>query len=271
MRKQQPAGLVVEGNATGSPLLSLRGIAEEIGPVKSTSLRVARRLSNLLRAGRGVNAYEDLQESALVLVRVPDASLERVIKELCAAELPFPEMSIVACETWLPYTLMEQLEKRGASVATITAVSGSAENWFVAEGGVRAIRLAKRMVEGAGGKLVQIRPGGKSFYFAAELLATVIPMPIMAAAQKSLREAGISGRLLSILMEQFCTKMTRSFNAGTRSSKNMSFGSCPEKAGREHLARLESHAPEFAALINAHLAQYLGRPIGQSGVSAKLK
>jgi hypothetical protein len=54
MRKQLRVGLVVEGNVTASPVLRLNGLIDELGPIKSVGLQVARRISNFLRAGYGI-------------------------------------------------------------------------------------------------------------------------------------------------------------------------------------------------------------------------
>ena len=51
MKKRLQAGLIVEGNSTNSTVLRLPKIPEELGPIKSRALRVARRLSNLIEGG----------------------------------------------------------------------------------------------------------------------------------------------------------------------------------------------------------------------------
>ena len=51
-------GLVVEGNTTQSAVLRLDKLPEELGPVKSTVLSTARRLTNTLRGGYPVADYD---------------------------------------------------------------------------------------------------------------------------------------------------------------------------------------------------------------------
>ena len=91
MKKQPQLGLIVEGNVISSAVLRLPGLAADFGPIKSTGLQGARRVSNFLRAGYAVTEYEELQPAKLVLMRVPDAVLPRVIEELCASDLVFPD------------------------------------------------------------------------------------------------------------------------------------------------------------------------------------
>src|SRR3954467_8567466 len=102
MKKQLQLGLVVEGNSTESTVLHLPKLVEQLGPVKSTVLRVARRVSNMLRAGYAVADYEELQAASLVLIRAPDAAVPRIVDELRSAELVLKDLSFVLCESWLP-------------------------------------------------------------------------------------------------------------------------------------------------------------------------
>ncbi len=75
MKKQMRVGLVVEGNATPSPVLRLTSVGKELGPIKSAGLQVARRISNFLRAGYAVTEYQELECAQLILLRVPDAEV----------------------------------------------------------------------------------------------------------------------------------------------------------------------------------------------------
>ena len=85
MKKQLRVGLVVEGNATTSPVLRLSCLKDELGPIKSGGLQVARRVSNFLRAGYGVTDYQDLECAPLILLKLPDSEVPRIVGELCEA------------------------------------------------------------------------------------------------------------------------------------------------------------------------------------------
>jgi len=114
MKKQLQLGLIVEGNAISSAILRLPGLAAELRPIKSTGLQGSRRVSNFLRAGYAVTEYAELQKAKLVLIRVPDAVLPRIIDELCASDLVFPELSFVLCESWIMTDALRPLKERGA-------------------------------------------------------------------------------------------------------------------------------------------------------------
>lgn len=258
MKKPLPVGLLVEGNATASTLLHLPGLADQIGPIKSTALRVARRFSNALRAGQAVATYEELQTSGLVLIRVPDDSLERIITEIRASELVLRHMCFAICETWVASDRLSRLREAGACVTTLILVPGGESAWFLAEGDVPAVRQARRLVESSGGRVLPLRSGAKSIYFGAELLVTALPLPLLAAARSSLRQAGVSGKLLSVLLDQLCEKLLRNLRAGTRVRSSGSLTACPDAISAAYLADIRAKLPDIGGLIDQHLRQLEG-------------
>src|SRR3954470_12817076 len=119
MNQQLQLGLIVEGNATHSDILRMPSIIHELGPVKSGSIRVARRHSNQIRAGYPVAEYQELNAANLVLIKVSDSTVARVVDELCDADLPMRGVAFALCETWLQSKVLEPLANRGAYVATV--------------------------------------------------------------------------------------------------------------------------------------------------------
>src|SRR4051812_27726790 len=97
---QLQLGLIIEGNSTNSEILRLSSIVQELGPVKSSSLRVARRHSNQIRAGYPISEYQDLHAASLILIKLADSSVARVVEELCSSDLPLRGLGFALCESW---------------------------------------------------------------------------------------------------------------------------------------------------------------------------
>src|SRR5579875_1445654 len=133
MKKQLQVGLVVEGNSLHSDVLRLPKLSQELGPIKSATLRVSRRLSNMLRAGYAVSDYEELQTARLILLRIPDCAIARIVEELSECDLVFKDLAFVLCESWAMNDVLEPLRVRGAAVGTMVGVSSIQRNWFVVE------------------------------------------------------------------------------------------------------------------------------------------
>jgi hypothetical protein len=252
MKKQLPLGLVLEGSSTHSAILRLPKLAEELGPVKSSAIRIARRFSNLIQGGYAVAEYEELQNVRLILMRVPDASVNRIVRELCASELLMRRLSFVLCESWLTTEALAPLREKGASIATLVRIPSTERDWFVLEGQVTASRLMRRFIERHEGRAFEIKLGTKHLIFAAELLMTILPVPLFAAAQQGLRLGGITGNELSALLEQMARKMVRDVIKGVRLPFSVAPSDCAPQLSSQFLARLRLAQPSLASLIDRH-------------------
>lgn len=253
MKKRSRVGLIVEGNSTDSSVLRLPHLADELGPIKSTPLRVARRLANFLRAGYGVGSYEDLQESRLILIRVSDESAARVIEEICASDLDLKNVAFALCESWLTTDLMEPLRKKGATTATLLPISSTRRRWFILEGQTHATRQVRRFIDANDGRTLEVQCGRKDLYFASELLMTAIPIPLYAAAQQALREAGISGKNLQILLEEMVQKMFRDFLNASRTRWSGPMTAYSPETVEAHMRMLRSSTPWLAQIVDEQL------------------
>jgi predicted short-subunit dehydrogenase-like oxidoreductase (DUF2520 family) len=254
MKNQQPLGLVVEGNATSSAVLKLRSLTEDLGPIKAGSLRVARRLSNYLRAGYAVNNYEDLQNARLILLRIPDAAIPRIVDDLCASELVWKGVAVVLCESYKAANALISLEKLGACTATLMQVQSLRRSWFVIEGESTAVRQLKRFLQRNDAGIFELRPGAKPLYFAAQLLATALPAQLLTTAQQTLRAAGISGNHLYDLLEEMCLEMFRSFANGVRYTFPGGRTGCSPDIWNEYLEYLRAQYPHLAAGLDEQVA-----------------
>jgi predicted short-subunit dehydrogenase-like oxidoreductase (DUF2520 family) len=255
MKNQSPPlGLVIEGNSTHSAVLRLSALAEELGPVKSVAKRVARRLSNLLRVGYGVDTYEELQDARIILLRVPDASLPRIIDELCASALTIKDFMFVLCESWLPSDALQPLCDRGAQVATVMSAPSSQDKCFLIEGQLPVVRQVKRFIERSEARTLEIRAGTKHLYFAAKVLATALPLPFLADAQAALRASGITGRELYSLLEEMDKEMFRAFLNGARLTWGGPLTECSPEIAESHLRRLGASNPKLADDLKEQLA-----------------
>jgi hypothetical protein len=263
MKKPQ-VGLIVEGNSTRSAILSCSRISEEIGPIKSASVRLARRASNQLRAGYAVKTYEELQAAKLILIRVPDTSVARIANELCHAELPFPTLSFVLCESWMPKQSLDTLLKRGASTATLVGIPGCQKNWFAVEGERTAVRRTKAVFKEAEANIMELATGTKDLLFTAGLMTTVLPVRYFMAAQQALRLSGISGNLLDRVLAGLATQMLKETMGGGRTAATGVLAECPPETATAYLEAVQREYPEFADVFQSRTDAVLAEKIASA-------
>ncbi|MGH9582493.1 MAG: hypothetical protein ACRD4O_06110 [Bryobacteraceae bacterium] len=255
MKKQLQVGLVVEGKTNNSAILRLGGVLERMGPVKSESFAVARRVSNALHAGYAVKRFDDLQAARTILLLVPDRVVRRTVDHFCDSGMPLEGISFILCESWLPSDVLEPLAVRGAVVASVVEVAAANRNWFVVEGHAAATRQIRRMIEHKGdARAFELRPGAKPLYFAAELLATALPMPLFLAAEEALRASGISGQHLHILLREIAEKAFRSLLKGGRGHWGGPLTECSPEAAEAHLKVVRGACPGLAEIVDRQLA-----------------
>lgn len=254
--KNRPSrlGLVAEGNTTHSLVLRLEKLGEELGPVKSSAMSTARRLTNGLRGGYPVPDYKGLAGTELVLIKVPDAALPRVVSQIASSGLPLKELPFVLCESWQDLDALSELRGRGAYVASLVGLPIDRRDWFVIEGDAKAVRLGKRLIEVNRGRITELNAHGKHFLFASELLAGALPVPLFLAAQQALREAGFSGNLLISLLEQMLQRTIRDLVRGGKARWGGPLLECSEQVSEIHMAGVAERRPELGAFVNENLS-----------------
>jgi predicted short-subunit dehydrogenase-like oxidoreductase (DUF2520 family) len=253
MSKPLRFGLIAEGDSRFSHILRLPNIAEDLGPVKSSSLAIASKLSNFIRAGYAVSEYDDLQAARVVLVRVPDATLPRIIDDLYAAGLVLSNYSFVLCESWLTTEALRPLRQRGAAVATVVNVPSDQRKWFLMEGDQLAVRQLRQFIDKTGARALEIRTGTKHLYFAAELLATALAMPTLIASQQALRGTGLATHNLKTISEEMIQEMFRGFLRGAKMIWGGPLNECSPELASAHLNAVRGSNPEIAEVIDAYL------------------
>jgi predicted short-subunit dehydrogenase-like oxidoreductase (DUF2520 family) len=189
----------------------------------------------------------------VILLRLPDAAVARVVGELGETELPFAEMSFVLCESWLTADVLLPLKRRGAHTATVLNAGPRSQNCFVVEGDRAAVRKTKRLLERAGARAIELRPGTKPLYFAANLLATAIPIPVLQLAQQALRASGLAGNDLTTLMRDWSDVLGHRVKKGARAPWGGPLAECGEEIAQNHLKQIAAQDSDLAAALHSWL------------------
>src|SRR5437879_2861864 len=124
MKKRHEVGLIGAGKLTDSPLARMWALRERLGPVKSSSVRVASRIVNSLRAGYPVADYKEFGKCGLILISVPDSLVPKMVVELSSQPLNWRNMSVVLCSAALGSKELERVSHAGAAVGALCSIPG---------------------------------------------------------------------------------------------------------------------------------------------------
>lgn len=243
MKKSTSVGLIAAGNLTDSPLSRLRWLASRLGPVKSTSFRVARRIVNILEAGQAVRDYADLDSCSVILICVPDDQLPKITAELLASEISWRRKAVVLFSTWLDSSQFDEISRRGAAIASISPIPGFDETRYLVEGDRLATREAGSLVEDRERRAIVIERSFKPFYLAALTCTGNLLFTLLLAASETLQRAGIPALLSGNILDRQLARTFRSFLRG----------------GRNAYPAVHQLSPQLRALrsVNSSLAHYI--------------
>jgi predicted short-subunit dehydrogenase-like oxidoreductase (DUF2520 family) len=211
MKKAKSVALIGAGKLTDSALSRFYWLSDRLGPVKSSSFRLASRIANQLRAGHPVKDFAEFHSAELILVCVPAPMLPDVVIELAAAPIDFDGKAVVLSSAWLDSSELRQLSALGAAVGSICPIPGFDDLRYLVEGDRPAVLRTRRLVEHRGQRAVAIERFLKPFYLAALTCTGSVLFSVLMAADKSLRLAGVPPADSSNILEKQVIRTLRSF------------------------------------------------------------
>ena len=205
MQPVREVGLLCAGGVRQSFLSRMPALLRRLGPIKSSSFRVSRKIANFLRAGYAASHYSVLESCPLILVWMPEAKLDSALRDLAARApmrpAPFSSNIVVLCDCVRDSFAPGALGKTGARVATLNAVPESGERLFVAEGDPAAVRHLRLLLEENRRRLIALKPHTKPLFFAGIHASSPLLLPLAATGTASLRTAGFSRSQAALVNE----------------------------------------------------------------------
>ena len=219
MKNPPLVGLVATGSLARSWFLTVAGQAQRLGPVISSNYRVASRFVNTLQAGVPAEDYGLLDPCKLILVRVGEDEMYEVLEGLVQARIGWKGKSVVLCDTDLESSEWCELEKRGASVASMLYTEINEQSCYVMEGSRKAVADAQAILNLPRIRIIELRRSQKSLYLACREAAAMI-VPLAAAAEEELRRAGVRPDTAAWMVEHWFQDGLRAYKKAGRRAWN---------------------------------------------------
>ena len=263
MRRTRPVALLAAGSVTKSLLLRNASVAAVIGPVKSTSLRVASRLVNALRAGHAVDTFEEFEECRLILAVAPPELLESLLADLRAASgLRLANKCLVTAGA----EASGEPTRVAIRAARVREAPGFDGRWFVADGN-REAAVELRRVLGRSARFTILPPGAEPAWDAAHTLMNRGFLALMSAADDCLRAAALPPADADALIDR---ALGRTGRAWTRAKRKGWPGTLSETELDRETNALTSADPALARWYRAAVTEaelYMEHPRRRAGRS----
>lgn len=205
-------GLLAVGGVNVSFLARMPELIRRLGPVKSSSPSVARKITNGLRAGVAVSHYAELQLCELIWIVSPESKLGYLMNEL-ANNVTLQGKMIVVCDVMRESVKMNTSRVPGARFATLNCVPETGEHLFTAEGHPAVMRELKGLFASDGRKLIQMQPGMKTLYLSGIHITSHLLVPWIIGAVSSFRAAGLSRKQAVRLVHALANEELRAVRA----------------------------------------------------------
>jgi hypothetical protein len=211
-------GLIAAGGVNQSFLARIPPVLQRVGPFKSSSFQVSRRLVNGLRAGIAVADYRAFEGCDFIWIAMPEDKLTGTVDEL-ARHVSLEQKMIVLCDVMKDSLRLRAL--RIARVASLNCLPECDERIFAAEGNPAVLGELRRLLRMDGRKLIELRPGSKRLYLSSIYLGMYALLPLIGAAVENLRATGFSRVEAVSAVHALGTHALRAYaRAGDRAFKN---------------------------------------------------
>lgn len=212
MTKAPLTALLGAGSVSQTWVGRLPGLRQNLTLVLSSSLRVASRISNQLRAGRPIESMNALAKAELIFIGVPEDQITGTITTLLVEAQRWQNCSFVLCSRQGDSVALEGLRERGASVGSLSVLDGFDERRYVFEGDKVAFHRTKRLIELEGtARVLEMESGMRRVFEAGLTFAGGMTFPMISAAVEAMKAAGLQGKQAEGIVEAAVVNSLRSY------------------------------------------------------------
>lgn len=254
MNPVKKAGLAGAGGAGHMSLARMPALLRHLGPVKSSSFRVARRLTGSLRCGHAVRDYAEFDDCQSIWIAGSEAWIEVAASELAAA-IPMRGRIVILADAWCDSRRPPALRAAGALTASLNTVEETRERIFIAEGHPAAVRFLRGLLAEDRRKVIEIHPKSKALYFAGVQFGANLILPWIAGAVEALRAAGFSRPDATLLAQALGARALRGYGKGGRRAWNVAKTAELHRAIDRDLDALRAHGSDLAKLYDSGIAR----------------
>ncbi len=237
--KSRRLALVITAKASDCLLSRLPNLRNRLTAVAAPTRRQASRVVNTFRAGTPASGREWLSGADIVWIAARSGD-------------PFLSVLLEAGPAWENKLVIWQASgepppegfvRLGAGVVSLIPIEDPDEVRCFAIGGRRPVRDTRRLIEGAGGRVIELPSGAETAAAAAIAAGTWLLIPHLETVQLCLRAAGLTPSGAAPVIEHLVERSLRAFLKAGRRSWHSPEKPEQQEAFRSLLQRLEPLHP----------------------------
>jgi hypothetical protein len=248
MKKARSVGLVGSGEATRFFFSKVPALAHQLGPVKSSSIRIASRIVNGLRAGQAVSEATALSLCKLVLLCVADKNVGATVDELAEAGMDWNGRHIVLCDSEQDTASLHALALQGAHTASVNILYPEGKPLWIGEGDAATLREFKRVLLPRSTSILQLANGAKPVFLAGLTLAS-LPGYLHVTAVECMRAAGIGVGLGRTIAQTLSLEAIHAATKAGRQALTHRWNEAGWTASKLQLSALRKVRPDLADIF----------------------
>lgn len=236
-----------------------------LGPVVGRTPTSARRSVREMANGAAAANFEALSSCAVILVTVPDAALDEVVRKLANVEFRFTKKVVLQTTRLHNSSHLEPLRRRGAAVGSLQPlfvfqrpVPSLAGVYCAVEGDPAATRLARRMIRGWNGEFQLVRAEQKIHLgIACSMAGDFLPGLLEMVVQQLTLAGFLKKRSLGAISQVLDAAFREYARAGRRARPGPLLQNDPFTV-RRYLDKLKDADPAMAEAYRRAARQVLG-------------
>jgi predicted short-subunit dehydrogenase-like oxidoreductase (DUF2520 family) len=210
MKKSKPVGLMAAGRMTESALARLPLLVRTIGPIVAVNRRLASRYVNVLRAG-WPGEPADLSDCRLIILQAKPAEWGGLLRRLPRGGCP-----VALLDDDFGAAMLAPLRAAGRAACSVAISPVAAQPLMLVDGDAGALRAVRGWASVGGVRCVEMKSRGKALYGAGMMTVSALVTPLVDAATRSLRQAGLSQVDAKQIVAQMLEGALRSYKAHGR-------------------------------------------------------
>jgi len=192
MKKLLSYALLTAGQAKYCLPFRFPELVTALGSVRAETPRTSARISNNLRAGVVTREWEAIAGSSVILVSGDAPRLKGMLCEMAAAPSLWVGKKFLIDD---PDCLLRDLALGlfpNSYIAVLSQALSASSQTYLMEGHRPAVALSRRLLTGAGGRVIVLRGFTLPLYLASLAMIRMLVPPMLDSAAACLRHSGVS-------------------------------------------------------------------------------